>query len=284
MAGTNTYSASLLTDILEQEAITILSDVLAPLSAFARQFSTDTYKPKSTAQAKFVTSGATTQKNASDFEQGDSTVANVAIAPDQYSQSFQVSNADLNSGLRLADLAEKNCRVFGETLMDAILVPLTIVNFPTPIVRAAAAFGPADMAECWGRVKKSPIKSAILDGEWMARILNSPVFLQEVKPGSAGWRIFGWDGVYTNTRWTGAGANVHGFFCGASALGVLAGLPIQGENRTLQSKVVTLEGLDLSVMLNSWFSLKTRSMWCSYDLVMGSALLDATCGVLLTSE
>ena len=63
----------------------------------------------------------------------------------------------------------------------------------------------------------------------------------------------------------------------------MAGLPIQGANATLQTKTVTLPGLELSVQLNTWFSLKTRSMFASYDLVMGVALLDASCGYLLKS-
>ena len=285
----NSYASPLLTQILEEQAVTVLSDVLAPVSAFARQFSVDRYKPRATAEVKFVTAGATTQKNATDFENSatsDSTVTNVQLAPDLYTQSFQISNADLNSGLRLADLAEKNLRVFGETLLDAIFAPLTDANFAVAMTRAPAAFAFSDMATAWGMLKKSPIKYAVLDGEFMARIVNTPVFYQATgKSGTdnGGWKSFGWDGIYECSRWSGAGANVHGFFCGPTALGVLAGLPLQGQSNTLESKVTTVPGLELSVQANSWFSLKSRSMFGSYDLVMGVAKLDATCGFLLKS-
>jgi len=285
----NSYASSLLTQILEEQATTILSDVLAPVSAFARQFSVDRYKPKATAQCKFVTGGATTMKNTGDFEDDTNTGSNVTnceIAPDLYTQSFQVSNSDLNSGLRLADLVEKNVRVFGESLLDAIFTPITDSNFATAVTRGDLAFTWGDMQTARGALKKSPVKNAILDGEYMARIGNAPVFYQRTGTQSGegqGWRAFGWDGVYECSRWSGAGANIRGFFCGQTALGVLAGLPLTGANATLESKVFTLPGLELSVQANTWFSLKTRSMFASYDLVLGTSLLDRTCGFLLKS-
>ena len=70
----------------------------------------------------------------------------------------------------------------------------------------------SDMATGWGELKKSPVKYAVLDGEYMARIINNPVFYQAAGTESGaqdGWKRFGWDGVYLNTNWTGthAGAN-----------------------------------------------------------------------------
>jgi hypothetical protein len=286
----NTYSSSLLTQVLEEQAVAILSDVLAPVAAFARQFSTDKFKPRAVAQVKFVTGGATTQVDASDFENAattGSTIANVEIVPSLYTQSFQVSNDDLNSGLRLTDLVTKNCRVFGESLLDVIFAPITESNFSVAVTRTNLAFNWADMQSALGVLKKSPVKTAILDGEYMARISNSPVLYQKAGTESGagpGWLAFGWSGgIYECSRWSGAGAGVRGFFCGQSALGVLAGLPLLGESVTLQSKTITLPGLQLSVQANQWFSLKSRSMFASFDLVMGVALLDATCGFLLKS-
>jgi hypothetical protein len=285
----NTYASPLLTSILETEATTILSDVLAPVASFATQFSTDKFKPKATAQCKFVIAGATTQVDASDFENAattGSTIANVEIVPSLYTQSFQVSNDDLNSGLRLSNLVTKNCRVFGESLLDVIFAPITESNFTVAVTRAPLSFTWGDMATARGVLKKSPVKNAILDGEYMARISNAPVFYQRTGTESGegqGWRAFGWDGIYECSRWSGAGPNVRGFFCGQSALGVLAGLPLLGENVTLQTKTITLPGLGLSVSASQWFSLKSRSMFASYDLVMGVCLLDRSCGFLLKS-
>jgi len=35
------------------------------------------------------------------------------------------------------------------------------------------------------------------------------------------------------------------------------------------------------VALNTWFSLATRTLWASYDLMFGVSVLDATAGYLL---
>jgi len=90
------------------------------------------------------------------------------------------------------------------------------------------------MASAWGSLKKSSLKYAVLDGEYMARLVNSPVFYQATgtDSGEGRWKLFGWDGVHQNTRWSGthSGAgdqNIRGFFCGPTALGVVAGLPLR---------------------------------------------------------
>src|SRR5436190_2132021 len=100
----NTYSSALVTQHLLEGAATVLQNHFAPLRAFSRTWEPDPVKPRTTCQAKLVTATGNTQKNATDFEQGDSTVENIPVVVDQYSQSFQVSNSDLNSGLRLEDL------------------------------------------------------------------------------------------------------------------------------------------------------------------------------------
>src|SRR5438876_592320 len=80
----NTYSSSLITEHLEEAATTKLSDALAPLNAFTKGFSPDSYKPRAKVELKFTTSGSTTKKNPTDFEDGDSQVDAVGIVVDLY--------------------------------------------------------------------------------------------------------------------------------------------------------------------------------------------------------
>jgi hypothetical protein len=90
-----------------------------------------------------------------------------------------------------------------------------------------------------------------------------------------------------NTNWTAADPNVRGFVCNPQAIGVLAGLPLAPVNipgATLNEQVIEIPGPDISVCLYSWFSLAQRTAWCSYDLVLGSALLDSTAGILIKSQ
>jgi len=64
-------------------------------------------------------------------------------------------------------------------LLDVIFSAVSVENFPTaPVVRTSGAFGLSGCATAWGQLKKSSVKYAILDGEYMGRIVNSPVFYQ----------------------------------------------------------------------------------------------------------
>jgi hypothetical protein len=288
MAG-NTYSSDLICQHLEASATSILTDTLAPLRAFSRQFGVDEYKPRATVQCKFVTTGATTQINASDFEQGDSIVTNVEIPVNQLTTAFHVTNDELNSGLRMENLTLRNAKSFAESVLDVVMAPISSESLATIVTRSSTAFSLGDLATAWGALKKSAIKFAVLDGEYMARIVNSPVFYQETGVESGGgWKLMGWDGVFLNSRWSGthAGAgdeNIRGIFCNPQMLGVVAGVPMRPPSPILTTKLVTIPQLDLSVALNVWYSLATRTIWASYDAMIGVALLDASAGLLLKS-
>ena len=298
----NSYSASLVTQFLLDGAVTKLQNLLAPLNAFTRGFSTDRYKPRATAQLKFVTGTDAAEKNPTDFEaidgsSGNSTVGNVQIAVDQYNKRFHVTNDELNSGLRMENLVDINIAVFANTLFEVATAPLALAtqNVLTAITRAPASFAWSDMATARGELKKSPIKNAILDGEYFSRLVNQPSFYQRTGTESGvgeGWKGFGWDGIWEATDWTGthAGAGdqyIRGLFCNPQGLGVVAGLPLMPPmipGNTLTESTITVPGVDISVASYSWFSLKTRSLWCSFDAMFGSASLDTSAIVLLLSQ
>jgi ATP-dependent protease ClpP protease subunit len=295
--ATNTYSSSLVTQFLLDGAVTKLQNRWAALKIFSKDYSQDRYKPRATGQLKFVTAGGTTQKNATNFESGDATVSNVQIAVDQYTTAFHVTNDELNSGLRMENLVDIKVAECADNILKVAFSPLATGSFTTnaAIVRAASAFAFSDMATAWGELKKSPIKYAVLDGEYMARIINQPVFYQVTgteSGGEDGWRRFGWDGVYLNTNWTGhhAGAGdqyIRGIFCNPQVMGAIAGLPLSPPaipGATLQESTITVPEVDISIAAYSWFSLSSRTFWMSYDLMFGTALLDESAGVLLTSQ
>jgi hypothetical protein len=270
--------------------VTKLQNILAPLAAFTRQFSADPMKPKATGVLKFVsttTSSTNNGKNLTAFEDGDSTVSACEIAVDQYTRPFNISNADLQNGLRLEDLVDINVAKFGDIIMPVVLAPVTAANFPAqPVVSAAGAFGFEDLQTIWGKLKKSRVKNLVLDGEYYARLINTPTLYQKTGTGApTGWGAFGWDGIYLNTNWTGADTNVVGFAANPQALGVVAGLPVTSpvSDLSLSRAEFKVPGLDLSVVLHSWFSLASRTGWASLDVMLGAALLDGTAGVLIKS-
>jgi hypothetical protein len=293
--GANTVATSLLTQFLEDGATTILTHRLAPLRAFTTDFRTDSFKPLATGQLKFVTAGTTVGVNTSNFESGDSVVANVPVSVSHYSAPFHVSDSELNSGLRMQDLMERNAQALADSLIGVALTPVQVANFPTPIVRSSASFSWSDMQVAWGSIKKSPIKNAVLDGEWLSKLVNVPTFVQRTGDGTAetaetGWKAFGWDSIFLNTNWSGtpAGDHIVGLFANPQAVVCLAGLPLAepflADVRTLSRRNFELPGLKLNVSLYSWFSLSSRTWWASYDCMFGSALCDTTAATLLTSQ
>lgn len=287
----NTYSATLVTAHLLDGAITDLQNVWAPLAAFTLDYDPDAYKPNAVCIVKHVTAGTATQVDATDFEaNGNTTVAPISITPHQYTQNFQVSNSDLNNGLRMADLVTLNTALFANAVIEAAMVPITVANFGAAVVTSsAAAFGYSDLATLQAALKKSPRKNLILDGAYIARVSNVPGFFQPagVLGGSpSAWRGFGWDIVANNTNWAGAGANIVGFACNPQAIAAVVGLPLTPggiPGGILAMNTEQVPGLNITVAAFTWFSTKTRTMWQSLDVIFGDAAADKTAGFIVAS-
>lgn len=290
----NTFSATLTTNFLILGATTSISPKFASVKMFSRDTSVDPYKPLATGVLKYnVTAqdGTTTQTNATNFESGDSTVNAVSITVAQYTESFHITNAHMNNGLRMEDLIAAKVGSLGSKVSKVLAANITAANFATlaPIVSAPGAFGFSDMAIAWGELKKANRKNIMLDGEYLARIINNPSFLQTVPvvPG-AGWaNINGWDYVALHTEWSAAGNNIRGFACDPQALGIIAGLPLVDSpaipGGILSQATGILPGVDLAIAVFTWFNTATRTYWGSFDLMFGANALDTTAGVPIAS-
>ena len=104
----NTFNAGITTNFLIQGAITKLGPKCAALKMFARSNEVDPYKPLATGILKFnvtVMDGSDVQTNATDFSaSSDSTLNGPTVAVNQYTVGMHLTNAQLNSGVRMADL------------------------------------------------------------------------------------------------------------------------------------------------------------------------------------
>src|ERR1051325_2781715 len=122
----NSYSSTLTTAFLMDGAVTDLQNRWAALAAFSVNFSTDPYKPKATGELKHVTVGSTTGTDLTNFETGtaaDATVVPATVVMHQYTQPFQVSNTDLQSGLRMGDLVTINSALFANKVIEVGTAP-----------------------------------------------------------------------------------------------------------------------------------------------------------------
>jgi len=143
------------------------------------------------------------------------------------------------------------------------------------------------MPICWGMLKKSPIKNALLDGTFLAQLVNQPGFFQPTLTGerdSGRARTFGWDNIQENTKWDTAPTNVRGLALNPQAIGVCAGLPAEPPmipGGTLQESVITVPGPDISIAAYTWFSLQSRQLWQSFDVMFGAGAGDCSAAVLI---
>jgi hypothetical protein len=308
MNAGNSFASAITTNFLITGAITQLGPQVAMFKAFSRDNTVDPYKPLAVGIQKYNTTvqdGSDTLTSPTDWSMTNlaanagSTLLGPTITPLQYSQPLYLTNAQLNSGIRMADMIEAKLGSFRSKLASVATAPITLANFGTapgttgaiaPVISASAAFGFSDLATLQGGLKRSSVKNLILDADYIARISNSPSFFQPA--GLVGgmknaWSAFGWDLICQNMIWP-LGENVVGFACNPQAIGIVSGLPIKSPEgtpgNTLQTGTAILEGPDIAVQTNLWFDLGTRSLCASFDIVLGATAIDKTAGIIVKSS
>jgi hypothetical protein len=277
-------------------ATTQLSPKFAAIRAFSRDVSVDPYKPLATGVMKFTSSaqdGSNVLTNATNFAQSTQQIDAVSVTVSQYTSPASVTNSDLNSGIRMEDLSTALLASLGSKVIQVATAPITTTNFTaSPLVSAPETFGFSEARTLWGQLKKANIRNLILDGEYVAQLLNQPVFFQPsvdgTSPTSHWTNVFGWNNIYVNTDWSGAGTSVRGFACDPQAIGVIAGLPLINNagipGGILSVSTGVIPGAELPIAAYLWFDVSSRTYWMSYDVMFGASKLDATAGVIVKSS
>lgn len=295
----NDLTSNLILDTIGKRTITYLGNVLAPFGAFATDFSDETFTQGQNVRIPVAAVGSTVQTNPTNWESGNSNISNVNVLVSQYSVSFQLSPRELNNGFRLSQLVDVNLQNFGNKICDVAFAPFTSVgstNFSNITVAQASLVG-ANLQTAFAAIAKNQQKNLILDSTAYSKLLPTSLTTEiGPKPG-----LSGFDAIYLNTRWTGAGTNIYGFAGGPSAVAMISGLPEQvggaefsglGLEQTVISVPLggrgTLNqgatGPTMPVLVSTWLSLATRTRWVSYDVMFGaSATGDSNSGILFKS-
>lgn len=298
----NSFSADLVLDRVSKRTITYLGNVFAPLSAFSTDLSGETYTQGQNVRFQVANAGPTVQTNPTNWESGDWGLTNVNILVNQYSASMSLTPRQLNNEFRLDQAIDVGLQAIAKKFMGVAFAPLTSsgsTNF-TNVVVSVANQTQANIANAmtvaWARIARNTTKNAILDAASYSKLLPQQLTTEMgPRPGLAGF-----DAVYLNTDWSGAGANVYGFFGGPGALSVITGLPEQvpamfGE--AIQQQVISvplggrgtinqgaLANPTVQLLQTTWLATATRTMWISYDWMQGStANGDPNSGVVLLS-
>lgn len=295
----NTLAAALTPDYLADGLLIVARNKLAPLALFSTDFGVDRMKPRATVQVAKATVGATGQTNATNFESGDTTLAAVAVTVNQLTQSFHLTNDQLNKGHKLANLAGINADTFADMISDVWTALDVAGNFgAAQVVGAATAFSPSSLPAIFATAKNYRRRNLLLDGAYIGYLFPG---VTTVSYGQAGigqngpntifGSMFGFDAIAMQNRWTGATANSVGFVCGPDAITAASGLPIgQPESEFISMQTVEVSGagsnstgLGLTVQICLWYSRASRTIWASYDVMFGAAAGETNQGKGLVS-
>jgi ATP-dependent protease ClpP protease subunit len=289
----NTFASGLVVDYLADAVITVAANRLALVSAFSRNVGLDNLRPRATVQVKKYTTGTAAQTNPTSWEtNNDSTLAATSVTVNQISKNFTVTQAELNQGFSLADLAAGSADLFAYGISDVLTALMVTGNYGAVTgIGSAANFDSSDLPAILALAKNYRSKNLILDGGHLARIQFSglstasagTVAMPDSRYGPLNNGRFGFDVIAENNRWTSAETNTVGFVCGPDSIAIAAGLPvgmIAGE--FIEQRTVTTNN-GLSCLLSVWYSRASRSHMASYDIMFGAAAADTTQAEILTT-
>jgi hypothetical protein len=289
----NTFASTLVVDYLADAIITVATNRLAMLAGFSRNVGLDNLRPLAVVRVKKFTTGTAAQVDPTNWESNnDSTLAATSITVNQISKNFTVTQAELNSGYSLADLAAGSSEIFASGISDKVTAQMTVALYGAgTVVGTAANFDSSDLPAILALAKDYRSKVLLLDGAYIARIGFSgtttaaagTAAIPNSQYGPLNNGRFGFDLIAEQNRYTGAITNTVGFVCGPDALAIASGIPvgmIPGE--FVEQRVVTTQQ-GLSAMISVWYSRATRSHMASYDIMFGAAAADTTQAEVLIS-
>jgi len=283
--GDNTIAATLVPGYLSDGVIDVLTDRLAMVSAYTTSFSQDPLRPRATVLVPKITVGSTTQTNPTNWESGDSTAVATSVVVNQLGNSFHITNDQMQQGHALMDFSRAAANNLANAVSDAITALMvagtTAENgFGTQIpIDTAANFAPEDMGTIYAAARNYATTNLLLDHAYLAKLI--PTNREAFMLGEA--RAFGFDGIYTQNRWTGATANTVGFVCDKTAIAVASGLGLElPANQFISAQTTTLKN-GLTVATRVWFNTATRTTWAAHDLMFGAAVGDGTAGEMLSN-
>jgi hypothetical protein len=269
----NTFNANLTCDVCCDVGLSNLCQILAPTKNFWSECSPDPMCPGREIQVAVGTAGSNAQENPTDFEIGDTTLTAIAVQPVHINKSFHITNADYEKCFRLEKLAAINSDLFGQAIWNKINPLLTNTNFPLIVADAAASWGPDSLKKVYAQLKCSS-KHLILDPALYASVMFSTAggccfpLTQDSGPGA-----YGFQSISEHTYWANAPAGTLGFaFCPAAII-FASGIPPMPPacGSIIESRNFTVPGVGLTAQFNVWCSSKSRTLWASYDVIVGVA-------------
>ncbi|WP_035606216.1 hypothetical protein [Haloferula sp. BvORR071] len=274
----NTFDSALVNSVLAQKGISVLRHKLSWLKAFSTDFSDEVRDQRSrTINVPVYTATSAVQTNPTNFETGDTTATNAAVALNHISKSFYITSADYGKGTRLESLAEINMNVVAKAIEDAVFAKITEANYGTAVVTGITpgAMSEANLKTLWGAVGGTNKACVLADSEFKNFIgTNLTSFDVLGSTGAYGFDTFDHSGA----GFASAGTKIVGFGATKGALAIASAIPEYSGPVAdmLSSEVFEVPDLGLAVQFNVWGSTASRNTWGSFDVLFGAAVGDAS--------
>lgn len=278
----NNFDANLVNKILSQTAVTKVQEKLAFLGAFTTDFSDEVRDQRSrVVLVPYVSGGTAVQTNPTNFETGDTEIANAQISMDHISKSFYITSADYGQGRRLETLAEYNMNLVTSKIESMVFSLLTETNFLTAVGGiTAGAMSVANLKTLYGAIPGDK-KIAILKDNEFANLLPSDLNGFDITRQKSG---YGYDYIdRSGAGFASAGTKIVGLGANPAAIVMAAAIPQYSSPVAdlLDSQVMEVPGLGISIQSNVWGSTATRNVWGSFDVLFGAAVGDKNAGRLV---
>lgn len=279
------FDSALYDQVVSERVMTVLGEQLAGLNAFSTDFTDQVERKKGNTMLVGLASGGTAGTNRTDYESGDSNIADISVTLNEIGVSWNITNKEYNAS-RVATV-EKSIDAQAQTVAEAIWAVvsalITEANYGASIIDAAQTTFDADaMKTAWAAIPKVRSKHVLLDSVAYSEIL--PATLNDFDLSERGAYAFA--GVHHQTDWSAASNNAYGFACGPAAMAVGSKIPEipAGVAKQLDAQsLIEVEDLGLMIQYLRWGSAKTRAEWASLDVYFGAAVGQADAGALIAS-
>ena len=276
----NTVNAGLISEILEEQAVTSMGTISGITDAFTAKVEINPVAPASTINVPLVTAAGTVLTNPSSFESGDSAAGVIAVLPAKIVVPIHATDAEMQKGTRAEWFIKKAMQTMQNKLVDLTLAPATVANFGAAVVDvAAASFAASHLKTILAAAKNYDVTNLFLDGAHLAQV--TPTSGENFRLDENG--AFGFDRIFKHNRWDGAGTDVFGFVAGSNAIAIGAGEPHYDDevrNDLVMFEVVTLPN-GIPVIFTKWISRSTRAVWYALETMYGAAAGDTTAGEII---
>jgi len=273
----NTIDAALLDKaVFAEELINEAQHPLAPIALFTSRFDAVEVGSVNVKFPRVGTGG--TETNPTDYIGGSATMDNVAVTVNEKSRPFEITNVELNNGIKLMELERAIFTEFVTDLTKEVTALMTEANFGTDATVDTSAFTVADLPKLAVGAKGAE-KVCILEPAQYATVI--PTNGDGLDPMKSAYGFS--QGVHMVEA--GLSADAQAFSGGKTAIAIAGGLPNKwtsfaaGEEHTIIPTI-----LGLNILYRRWTDSNTGRHHGNFVCLFGASVADAGAGIVAIDQ